>query len=155
MKMTRKTNTAHGSVPDNAVWNVNSLQDECAGEKDLENLHQELPMDGVTGTSNIETQFDDKETAKILRKIDLRLLPVLTILYILSYLDRGNLGNAKVAGMNTDLSLTGTQYNIALTVRDFCSIHMVLFTCSWLLLTSQLSYFFFHTLFSKFLVMWP
>lgn len=34
----------------------------------------------------------------------------------LTSVDRGNIGNAKVAGMNTDLKLTGSQYNIALTV---------------------------------------
>lgn len=29
-----------------------------------------------------------------------------------------NLGNAKVAGLADDLSLTGTQYNLSATVRD-------------------------------------
>lgn len=60
--------------------------------------------------------YDDAETKRILRKVDYRLLPVLTILYILSYLDRSNIGNARVAGMNADLGLTGKQYNIALMV---------------------------------------
>lgn len=60
--------------------------------------------------------FDEHETKKILRKIDFRLLPVLTLLYLLAFLDRGNIGNAKVAGMNKDLKLTGNQYNLALTV---------------------------------------
>jgi hypothetical protein len=41
---------------------------------------------------------------------------MLALLYVLAFLDRGNIGNAKVAGMNTDLKLTGPQYNIALTV---------------------------------------
>lgn len=41
---------------------------------------------------------------------------MLALLYVLAFLDRGNIGNAKVAGMNTDLKLTGAQYNIALTV---------------------------------------
>ena len=41
---------------------------------------------------------------------------MLTLLYVLAFLDRGNIGNAKVAGMNKELNLTGTQYNLALTV---------------------------------------
>ena len=61
-------------------------------------------------------RYDDKETKRILRKVDYRLLPVLTLLYVLAFLDRGNIGNAKVAGMNKELKLTGTQYNLALTV---------------------------------------
>lgn len=61
-------------------------------------------------------RYDDKETHRILRKVDYRLLPMLTLLYVLAFLDRGNIGNAKVAGMNEELQLTGTQYNLALTV---------------------------------------
>lgn len=53
-----------------------------------------------------------------MRKVDYRLLPMLTLLYVLAFLDRGNIGNAKIAGMMDDLKLTGPQYNIALTVRD-------------------------------------
>lgn len=34
-------------------------------------------------------------------------------------IDHSTVGNAKVAGMNQDLKLTGTQYNIALTVFFF------------------------------------
>lgn len=41
------------------------------------------------------------------------------VLYILSFIDRSNIGNAKIAGMNKDLGLTGSQYNIALTVFFF------------------------------------
>ena len=44
---------------------------------------------------------------------------MLTLLYVLAFLDRGNIGNAKVAGMNKELKLTGDQYNLALTVRHF------------------------------------
>lgn len=33
-----------------------------------------------------------------------------------SFLDKANLGNAKVAGLETDLNLTSTQYSIALTI---------------------------------------
>lgn len=60
--------------------------------------------------------YDDKNTAKLLRKVDFRLLPMLTTLYLLSYLDRGNIGNARVAGMNQELNLTPKEYNLALTV---------------------------------------
>ncbi|KXS94248.1 hypothetical protein AC578_8814 [Pseudocercospora eumusae] len=63
--------------------------------------------------------YHDKQTARILRKVDFRLVPMLTLLYLLAFLDRGNIGNAKVAGMNDDLHLTGTEYNLALTVFFF------------------------------------
>ncbi|THH06988.1 hypothetical protein EW145_g3694 [Phellinidium pouzarii] len=48
------------------------------------------------------------------RKIDLRLMPILSLMYLCSFLDRGNIGNAKLAGLVTQLDLVGNQYNIAL-----------------------------------------
>ncbi|KAG2369022.1 major facilitator superfamily domain-containing protein [Suillus spraguei] len=57
-----------------------------------------------------------RERALILRKIDWHLLPFVTIFYLLSFLDRSNVGNAKVGGMATDLKLTGLKYNIAAAV---------------------------------------
>ncbi|KAL6228892.1 hypothetical protein BDW75DRAFT_235594 [Aspergillus navahoensis] len=48
--------------------------------------------------------------------IDLRLLPCLTVLYLISHLDRANIGNAKVLGLTEDLGLSGIQYNVALSL---------------------------------------
>ncbi|RPB04530.1 MFS general substrate transporter [Choiromyces venosus 120613-1] len=53
---------------------------------------------------------------KLLAKIDLRLLPVLTILYILAFLDRVNISNAVIFGLKEDLNLGGVEYNTALTI---------------------------------------
>lgn len=44
---------------------------------------------------------------------------MLTLLYVLAFMDRSNIGNARVAGMNVDLGLTPAQYNICLTVFFF------------------------------------
>jgi hypothetical protein len=50
-------------------------------------------------------QFDINEKA-LLRKLDYRLLPPLTILYLLSFLDRSNVGNARLEGMATDIGMS-------------------------------------------------
>ncbi|KAK6437774.1 hypothetical protein LTR95_006029 [Oleoguttula sp. CCFEE 5521] len=63
--------------------------------------------------------FAHLDIKKILRKIDLRLIPMLTLLYLLSFLDRGNIGNAKIEGLAEDLNLTGAQYNWCLTAFFF------------------------------------
>ncbi|KAI1794360.1 MFS general substrate transporter, partial [Ganoderma leucocontextum] len=52
----------------------------------------------------------------VLRKLDLRLLPVACTLYFLCSLDRTNIGNAKVAGLVTDLHLTGVQFNLCVAI---------------------------------------
>jgi len=56
---------------------------------------------------------------KILRKMDMRLIPMLAMLYLLSFLDRGNIGNAKIEGLQEDLKMTASQYNWCLTVFFF------------------------------------
>ncbi|KAH9832213.1 major facilitator superfamily domain-containing protein [Rhodofomes roseus] len=53
---------------------------------------------------------------KLVRKLDARLLPILTILYLLSFLDRSNIGNAKLDGLTTDLKMTQADYLNALTL---------------------------------------
>ncbi|KAJ7873807.1 MFS general substrate transporter [Mycena olivaceomarginata] len=52
-----------------------------------------------------------EEERKLWQKIDLRLMPILSLLYLSSFLDRGN---ARLQGLETQLDLTGNKYNIAL-----------------------------------------
>ncbi|KAM3423655.1 hypothetical protein BST61_g1072 [Cercospora zeina] len=52
-------------------------------------------------------------TNRLLRKIDLRLLPVLASIYSFALIDRVNLPNARIAGMDSDLSLSiGNRYTL-------------------------------------------
>ncbi|SJL13922.1 related to allantoate permease [Armillaria ostoyae] len=53
---------------------------------------------------------------RIRRKVDLNLIPIIALLYLCSFLDRGNIGNARVAGMGNDLELTGLRYQLAAAV---------------------------------------
>ncbi|KAG6917453.1 hypothetical protein DXG01_002430 [Tephrocybe rancida] len=53
---------------------------------------------------------------KVWRKIDYYILPVVSMFYLLSFLDRTNFANARVAGLQKDLNMSNTQYSIALTV---------------------------------------
>jgi MFS family permease len=52
-----------------------------------------------------------EEEHAVIRKLDWRLLPMLFILYSFAVLDRSNLGNAKLAGMEKDIDLTHDRYN--------------------------------------------
>ncbi|KAJ7933830.1 major facilitator superfamily domain-containing protein [Mycena leptocephala] len=56
-------------------------------------------------------ELTDSARTTILRKIDVHLLPFVSLLYLLSFLDRANIGNAKIAGMVKDAHLTGFRYN--------------------------------------------
>ncbi|KAH8820061.1 major facilitator superfamily domain-containing protein [Xylogone sp. PMI_703] len=53
---------------------------------------------------------------RLITKIDFRVVPFLCILYLLAFLDRVNIANARSFGLVDDLDLTGVQYNTALTM---------------------------------------
>lgn len=66
-----------------------------------------------------EEKFPNIDRKKLLRKCDLHIIPMLTVLYLMSFLDRGNIGNARIEGIMQDLNLTGTQFNWSITVFFF------------------------------------
>ncbi|KAF2109941.1 major facilitator superfamily domain-containing protein [Lophiotrema nucula] len=76
--------------------------------------YDDLP-DPDVGKSDAERKKLDKA---LVWKIDLWLIPWLSLLYLLSFLDRTNIGNARVAKMEPDLGMNpkGHDYNIALTI---------------------------------------
>ena len=55
------------------------------------------------------------DRAAVIRKVSLRLIPFLFVLYICNYLDRINVGFAALS-MNRDLQLTATAYGLAGTI---------------------------------------
>ncbi|AAS52250.1 ADR330Wp [Eremothecium gossypii ATCC 10895] len=63
-----------------------------------------------------EPGLDHPMERRIVRKMDLCLLPLMCILYFLSNLDKSNIGNAAIAGMTEDLKLVGNQYGNCVTV---------------------------------------
>ncbi|KAI0845477.1 putative MFS transporter [Daldinia vernicosa] len=55
--------------------------------------------------------IDPNAERALCRKFDLRLLPILAIMYLFNALDKGNLGNAQTAGLSKDLNFKEGQYN--------------------------------------------
>ncbi|KAI1364051.1 major facilitator superfamily domain-containing protein [Xylaria arbuscula] len=89
-------------------------------DNDLKRLEQADPSDPYVGLSPEDADFmrlyEGKKARNVLRKIDYRLVPVMGVLYLLSHIDRGNIGNAKIEGLDKDIHLVGNQYNIATTI---------------------------------------
>ncbi|RMZ67692.1 tartrate transporter [Pyrenophora seminiperda CCB06] len=71
----------------------------------------------ATYGSGTDYEFDQVEEKRLIRKIDWRLLPILGALYSIALIDRTNVSNARVAGMDKDLQLhIGERYTIALVM---------------------------------------
>ncbi|RDX52245.1 MFS general substrate transporter [Lentinus brumalis] len=88
---------------------------------------EKASIDGATGVPVIRNNdghgaalqtvvLTRKEQKQLWRKVDLRLMPIVMVMYLCSFLDRANIGNAKLQGLVTQLDLTGNRYNIALTM---------------------------------------
>ncbi|KAF5328609.1 hypothetical protein D9619_011576 [Psilocybe cf. subviscida] len=76
--------------------------------------------DILPSKADAEAASDEKtlelERKRVIRRLDWHLLPFISFLYLLSFLDRANIGNAKIAGMGHDLHLDGLKYNIIAAV---------------------------------------
>lgn len=85
-----------------------AMVDEKSLEKRASTTGSVLEKGNVDNTISQEIVVESKQ--KFLRKkFDTRVLPIVVVLYVLSYLDRGNIGNAKVAGVQKDLKLNTAQ----------------------------------------------
>ncbi|KAM0815398.1 putative Major facilitator superfamily domain, general substrate transporter [Seiridium cardinale] len=84
------------------------------------NEKQEPPLDMERDLSDgsVEQQFhiDPIAEKKLLRKLDLWLSPVMTIIFLAAYLDRSNIGNAASAGMTADLGMNSSDLGNAVTL---------------------------------------
>ncbi|KAK0345096.1 hypothetical protein LTR91_013789 [Friedmanniomyces endolithicus] len=60
--------------------------------------------------------YTPDEERRVRRKLDTRLVLFVALLYLMSFLDRSNIGNARLAGLTDDLHLSDDQYQWLLTV---------------------------------------
>lgn len=83
---------------------------EGSGSPDVrQGLHEEYDELGVVCPPHTTEK-------KLVARIDLRLLPFISLLYLLAFLDRVNIANAKSFGLLDDLKLGGVEYNTILTI---------------------------------------
>ncbi|SPO00361.1 related to PUTATIVE TARTRATE TRANSPORTER [Cephalotrichum gorgonifer] len=80
-----------------------------------------VPDSAIQNSAGEITSDNDEHTPQIneralLRKLDGHLLPAVGLLYLLSFLDRSNVGNAKIEGLAEDINMSGNQYLTGLTV---------------------------------------
>lgn len=65
---------------------------------------------------NDDVYIDPAIERRTIRKCDYRVIPPTLILFMLSFLDRVNIGNAVIQGLPEDLALVGHQFNVALLI---------------------------------------
>lgn len=58
-----------------------------------------------------EIEIDDATNSRILRKIDIHLMPVMCLLYCFQFIDKISNAFASIMGIREDLNMTGNQYS--------------------------------------------
>ncbi|KAM0722483.1 hypothetical protein Q7P37_001924 [Cladosporium fusiforme] len=61
-------------------------------------------------------EVDRAAERKLRLKIDLMIVPTIMLLYLFCFIDRANIGNARIAGLDDDLGMTGLDYNATLSI---------------------------------------
>ncbi|KAJ8107285.1 hypothetical protein ONZ43_g6782 [Nemania bipapillata] len=87
----------------------------------------DTPKSSHSEPKAVQTDMDDRVTydeddhvavdeQKLVRKLDRHLIPLVMLLYTFSFLDRVNIGNARLYGLEEDLGLTPNQFQIAVSI---------------------------------------
>ncbi|KAK3622736.1 hypothetical protein LTR56_022029 [Elasticomyces elasticus] len=101
--------------PDSSVRGV--AEKETLGYRE-ETAHEAAER-GHTATDRYGralVHIDPAAERKLRLKIDLMIVPTVSLLYLFCFIDRANIGNAKIAGFDKDLGLKGYDYNVVLSV---------------------------------------
>lgn len=84
----------------------------------MSNSEKSITQPDQTGQFSHRTDrwWSKEDDARVRRKLDVRILPFLFSSYLFAFLDRSNIGNAKVANMDKDLGISDDQYQWLLTI---------------------------------------
>lgn len=88
---------------------LEKTEEHCVGRIEVDATVQ---PGGLRGVDAHVVPIDRTLESRLVRKQDLRVLPMVFLMYFFTFLDRTNLGNARIAGMDKDLALGTYGFNI-------------------------------------------
>lgn len=90
----------------------NSIEDEKAGKDE----YREVIAGSDEESETPEAAEFKKKEKRLIKKLDIFIAPVMFLLMLISYLDRGNIGFAATQGMTEEINLEGSDLNIAVSI---------------------------------------
>ncbi|MCJ1252106.1 hypothetical protein MMC30_009344 [Trapelia coarctata] len=120
------TNMAGGFEDLNRTFELKNISHLPSHSNDAEPIYHDSPENrdsfdeqrgqgGENGRKDSFMLYTPDEERAVIKRLDRRLVLFMAFLYLLSFLDRSNIGNAKVAGLSYDLGLSSSQYEWLLT----------------------------------------
>ncbi|KAI1362265.1 MFS transporter [Xylaria arbuscula] len=91
---------------------------EKSHSETMETASHDMDKNGVKTDGHDEPlfQFDAEAERRLRNKLDRMIVPTVSILYLFCFIDRANIGNARLAGFEKDLGLMGYDYNTVLSI---------------------------------------
>ncbi|KAG0236414.1 hypothetical protein BGW42_003572 [Actinomortierella wolfii] len=112
------------STTSSSPYNNTETQDNSSIDKEEGSNDKCEETDDFERSQSTLTPFDpnSKEIRRLRRKIDWRLMPMLSIIYLCSYLDRANIGNSKVYNIERDLNISNSTFTWGLSIFYFAYV---------------------------------
>lgn len=95
------------------------MTDNFGSEKLQDHGHDSMSLQPPVETQMISSDIlplDRVKEKALLRKLDWHVLPMITVLYMFAFVDRINIGNARIQGLELDLGMKGHDLNVALFI---------------------------------------
>ena len=113
---TSSSSSASGQK-DDGVNHVEQIQDQTTSNPPIQEkgVSEEQKQLHATFADN-DTVWHSKMTRQLLLKVDIHLLPLLIVMYLLNFLDRNNLSQARLGTLEKDLDMKSTDFNLATSI---------------------------------------
>ncbi|PCH36647.1 MFS general substrate transporter [Wolfiporia cocos MD-104 SS10] len=87
-------------------------------EKKTPVVEQHSPANSISTLDGdlVDPNVRQAAERKLVRLLDMRLLPTIIVIFLLNYIDRVAVTSARLQGLEQDLNLTGIQYNTVIAV---------------------------------------
>ncbi|EGX90474.1 high-affinity nicotinic acid transporter [Cordyceps militaris CM01] len=86
--------------------------------------------DNASTAMGVSAQIDKESERRVLSKFDWFVMPQMSILVLFAYLDRTNIGNARVFGFEESTGMPGTDFN---NISMFFYITYIIFETPWVM----------------------
>lgn len=94
-----------------------SFDGDLKHKQEVEHLEHDDTKFGKKGISDDVYHFGkmseeelEARRKKLVRLVDLRLMPLMTLMYFLNFVDRSNLANARLGSLEADLGMSGNDF---------------------------------------------
>ncbi|QPG94013.1 hypothetical protein C2857_004028 [Epichloe festucae Fl1] len=74
------------------------------------------PMDRRITVDQLLAASEGVDEKRLVRRLDLHLIPLIMSIYLFSFIDRVNVGNARLYKLEADLSLSSAQFQVAVSI---------------------------------------